>query len=230
MKPLFIFCIILFSFIELNAQTGIGTSTPNASAKLDVTSATQGFLPPRVVLTATNVFAPITGIAASATGLLVFNTASAGTSPTNVSPGYYYWNGTAWLRLINPTDNATNITYGTFFVTERFPIADGLTDLENIELPSAGTYKITHTIRASVTASNTIGMAYLQNGSGVQIVGSEVLPIFGVANVQATGTKVTVVTTTGAETIKLRVFVQNGSMHVRSDGNGRSTVLWEKIK
>jgi hypothetical protein len=33
------------------AQTGIGTTTPNASAKLDVYATNKGFLPPRVTLT-----------------------------------------------------------------------------------------------------------------------------------------------------------------------------------
>lgn len=83
----------------MSAQTGIGTTTPNASAKLDVTSTTQGFLPPRIALSAANVFTPITGTASAATGLLIYNTATAGTIPNNVLPGYYYWNGTSWVQI-----------------------------------------------------------------------------------------------------------------------------------
>ncbi|MBP6754873.1 MAG: hypothetical protein KA210_01900 [Bacteroidia bacterium] len=81
------------------AQTGIGTNTPNPSAKLEVAATDKGFLPPRVALTATNVFVPITGTAASASGLLIYNTATAGTTPNNVAPGYYYWNGTNWIQI-----------------------------------------------------------------------------------------------------------------------------------
>ncbi len=86
--------------INLHAQTGIGTTTPNASAKLEVGASDKGFLPPRVALTATNVFAPITGLSgstalATAAGLLVYNT----TSNANVLPGYYYWNGTSWVPI-----------------------------------------------------------------------------------------------------------------------------------
>lgn len=44
----FFFLIILYQGI---AQTGIGTTTPNVSAKLDVYSTNKGFLPPRVTLT-----------------------------------------------------------------------------------------------------------------------------------------------------------------------------------
>ena len=93
---LFVLC---FSF--LNAQTGIGTTTPNASAKLDVTATDKGFLPPRVALTATNVFTPIVGTSSAAAGLLVYNTTSTGTAPNNVVPGYYYWNGSIWVQISN---------------------------------------------------------------------------------------------------------------------------------
>lgn len=95
----------MFSF----AQTGIGTTTPDASAKLEVASTNKGFLPPRVALTATNSASPITS---PATGLLIFNTASAGTIPNQVSPGYYYWDGVSskWFRLEDKADNLGNHT------------------------------------------------------------------------------------------------------------------------
>lgn len=98
MKKLVFFLLITFGAL---AQTGIGTTTPNASAKLDVSSSTLGFLPPRVALTASNVFAPITGTSSAAAGLLIYNTATAGTAPNNVVPGYYYWNGTVWTQISN---------------------------------------------------------------------------------------------------------------------------------
>ena len=102
-KIIEIVVIILF-VSSANAQTGIGTTTPNASAKLDITSTNKGFLPPRVALTAANVFAPVTGLSgttelATAAGLLIYNTATSGTTPNNVVPGYYYWNGTAWIQI-----------------------------------------------------------------------------------------------------------------------------------
>jgi hypothetical protein len=85
--------------LQLHGQTGIGTTSPNASAKFEIASTDKGFLPPRVDLTATNAFSPIVGTAANAAGLLVYNTASAGATPNNVVPGYYYWNGTAWIQI-----------------------------------------------------------------------------------------------------------------------------------
>jgi hypothetical protein len=93
MKQLFFF---LF-FIQIAiAQTGIGTTTPNASAKLEVYATNKGFLPPRIALTATT---DASTIASPAAGLLIYNTATAGAAPNNIVPGYYYWNGTAWIQI-----------------------------------------------------------------------------------------------------------------------------------
>jgi hypothetical protein len=74
------------------AQTGIGTTTPNASAKLDVYATNKGFLPPRVTLTSTT---DVATIATPATGLLVYNTGN----NSGLVAGYYYWNGTSWATI-----------------------------------------------------------------------------------------------------------------------------------
>ena len=103
----FLFIPSLFITQILFAQTGIGTTSPNPSAKLEVASSSQGFLPPRVALTASNAFSPIVGTAANATGLVVYNTNTAGIAPNNVIPGYYFWNGTAWINLIGSTTAST---------------------------------------------------------------------------------------------------------------------------
>jgi hypothetical protein len=118
MKIKKLFVILSLCTNGLYAQTGIGTTTPNAAAKLDVNSADKGFLPPRVALTATNAFAPVTGLSgstalATAAGLLIYNTATAGTAPNNVVPGYYYWNGTMWIQIANGLiiDNSKNSSF-----------------------------------------------------------------------------------------------------------------------
>lgn len=95
------------------AQIGVGTSTPNASAMLDITSTSKGFLQPRVALTGTTDTATI---ASPATGLMVFNTATAGSGAAAVTPGVYYHNGTAWQRVANQAEltAATASTPTTF--------------------------------------------------------------------------------------------------------------------
>lgn len=101
------FQIALFICGGLAAQTGIGTTTPDASAKLEVSATNKGFLPPRVALTASNVASPITS---PANGLMVFNTVTAGTSPNQVVPGYYYWDATGlkWVSLSTTVGNVQN--------------------------------------------------------------------------------------------------------------------------
>lgn len=75
--------------------------TPDASSILEVQSTSKGMLIPRVALTATNAAGPV---ASPATSLLVYNTATAGVAPNNVTPGYYYNAGTPaapnWTRLL----------------------------------------------------------------------------------------------------------------------------------
>lgn len=87
MKKLILFLCFISS--GLFAQTGIGTTTPDASAKLDITSTTKGLLAPRMTSTQRGV------IASPASGLLVYQT----DAPT----GFYVNTGTsaspAWLRV-----------------------------------------------------------------------------------------------------------------------------------
>jgi hypothetical protein len=93
---LYFFAILLA--IDASAQTGIGTTTPHASAKLDVSATNKGFLPPRIALLSISDVATITS---PATGLIIYNTATAGTTPNNVLPGYYYWDGLKWNALVD---------------------------------------------------------------------------------------------------------------------------------
>ncbi|RYE14165.1 MAG: hypothetical protein EOP45_20035 [Sphingobacteriaceae bacterium] len=86
---------------------GIGASsgfTPDTLAGLDVSYTSKGILIPRVALTASNAAGPI---ASPATSLLVYNTATTTTNPSNnVVPGYYYWNGSAWIMLTTSAQSA----------------------------------------------------------------------------------------------------------------------------
>lgn len=97
--------VFLFSFFALQltafSQLGVGTNSPDASAQLDVTATDKGFLAPRIALTGAT---DVATIASPATGLMIYNTATAGTAPNNVLPGYYYYDGVKWVRLINGAD------------------------------------------------------------------------------------------------------------------------------
>ncbi len=96
MKTLLLFMVIGVWSTLMHAQNvGIGTATPDPSAKLEVQASNAGFLPPRVSLI--NVTNSTTPILNPATGLLVYNT-NAGVI-NGGGAGYYYWNGSNWARL-----------------------------------------------------------------------------------------------------------------------------------
>ena len=89
--------MIIGGMAVTKAQVNIGsTAAPNSDAMLQVTSTNKGLLLPNIALTATNAASPLSAFVA---GMTVYNTATAGTSPNNVTPGYYYSDGTQWIKI-----------------------------------------------------------------------------------------------------------------------------------
>lgn len=104
-------CIIFFFINSLCAAQNVGINStgaiPNNSAELDLNTGNnfaspngKGLIIPNIALTSATDAATIgTG---NVTGMLIYNTSTAGAQPNNVTPGYYYWNGAMWIRY---TDN-----------------------------------------------------------------------------------------------------------------------------
>lgn len=87
----------------LLSQVGIGTSSPNSSAILDLTSTSKGLLIPRVQLTGRD----DTGtIPTPATGLMVYNLSAANGGTNAVFSGFYFFDGTKWQRIISQQPDA----------------------------------------------------------------------------------------------------------------------------
>jgi hypothetical protein len=107
MKTKFLLFAIFFIPSIIIAQIGIGTTNVDASAKLQIDSENKGFLQPRVTLTGTT---DASTIASPATGLMVYNTATAGNGSTAVTPGIYYYTGTTWQRVADQS-SATTTTF-----------------------------------------------------------------------------------------------------------------------
>lgn len=152
--------IVLFLFVSLGAlaQTGIGTTAPAASAKLEVYATNKGFLPPRIALTGA---ADASTIASPVAGLLIYNTATAGTAPNNVVPGYYYWNGTAWIQLT-----------GGLVIDASKGASFSVTAADNNKL-----FLISSSTAVTVTIPNTLPVGFscqfIQTGSGtITLAGS----------------------------------------------------------
>jgi hypothetical protein len=157
--------VLLFSGIS-NAQVGIGTNTPAASAQLDVSSTERGFLPPRMTSAQRDL------IATPATGLLIFQ--------TDNTAGYYYYNGTAWVSL----GGASGSSGPSGPTGPTFPIPDvpGLSDIESItyeEYPdSTGVMKYRAILKirnSSVNKDNVAGVdarIYNPNSTRSYVFGS----------------------------------------------------------
>lgn len=142
-KLLFALILMIASY-SLIAQVSINTdgSSADASAMLDVKSTDKGMLIPQVALTGVN---DASTIAAPATSLLIYNTATA----TGVTPGYYYNSGTSgspvWERFTTGIidGSETKVTAGT-----------------NVTVTGAGTTASPYVVNTTGTTALAIGDSY----------------------------------------------------------------------
>ena len=126
----------LVFYLTTFAQVGIGTTSPNADALLDVDATTTngGILLPRIALTNTSSPSPLS---ADVAGMIVYNTANTG----DVSPGFYYNDGTDWIRLgagSESDDWKTTGNSGTSLVTHFI----GTTDAQPVVLKANNIEKV----------------------------------------------------------------------------------------
>ena len=135
MKKIVFIILSIGVFANASAQTGIGTTTPDASAKLDVSSTNKGFLPPRVTLASSS---DITTIPNPVTALLVYNTGN----NVNLSAGDYYWNGTAWTKIGNSGSILASNTV-TISATTTAPTTGTRTIDKTVAVDNGATRRIT---------------------------------------------------------------------------------------
>jgi hypothetical protein len=136
------FALILsfFCLTLVHSQVGIGTSTPQSSAALDVTSTSKGFLYPRMTNT------QMLAISSPATGLQVFN------SDANC---LYYFDGNQWLSALNSYK-----VYADYSVNVQF---DNLI----VRIPSSSNYSLQiRTVSGSITASGTSNNNFISTSAG----------------------------------------------------------------
>ena len=99
--------LMVFSITGFSQNVGIsanGSVPANKAAGLDVNFADKGLLMPRVALTGTTSFSPLTSHVA---GMVVYNTATSG----DVIPGYYFNDGTKWNPILLKANNAGDLQY-----------------------------------------------------------------------------------------------------------------------
>jgi len=149
------FTALLFS-LKVSAQTGIGTSTPDASAKLDVFSTTKGFLPPRMTASQRG------NITSPAAGLMVYQ--------TDGTTGLYYYNGSAWIYIINSITNVLPVANGGTGVTTATGTGSVVLNTSpSLTTPTLGV--ATGTILAltgtTTSTSNSTGALTVAGGAGI---------------------------------------------------------------
>ncbi|MFT7050010.1 MAG: hypothetical protein ACJAZK_000599 [Psychroserpens sp.] len=106
MKKRIILVTLLFLFIKITAQVGIGTTTPDPNAALDIVSTNKGFLPPRV--------ANVAAIATPVAGLMIYDESK---------QCMRYYNGTIWSDCMGG-------------ITPAFTCGDAMTDIDGNTYPT----------------------------------------------------------------------------------------------
>jgi trimeric autotransporter adhesin len=132
-----------------NVNVGIGTSAPNSSSLLDLTSNSKGLLIPRMTTDERN------GIASPATGLLVYD---------NLLNSFYYHNGTAWAPLgggVSSSGWLLNGNSGTDPATQFIGTTDTQPLLFKVNNVPAGQIQVSN-------ANTAFGVGTLANSTGDQ--------------------------------------------------------------
>src|SRR5690554_4643944 len=93
MNKLYAFLFIFILTYASYGQIGIGNTNPDASSALDISANNAGILIPRISLISPTDVSTITSPAPS---LLIYNT----NTTAVLNPGYYYWNGLQWTRIV----------------------------------------------------------------------------------------------------------------------------------
>jgi hypothetical protein len=164
--------IVIFFFLFLSAgtyaQTGIGTTTPDASAQLEVSSTTKGFLPPRMTEEQRD------AIVSPATGLIIYNT-TANTLEYKIASGWVslisnpdgtnagemqYWDGSNWSSTTLGDEGQILTILNGLPVWQNSinnSIQFGITDLSNTGFTDA---EINFSILGSLSTVTSSGIVY----------------------------------------------------------------------
>lgn len=163
---LLILLLVAFVIQPAFSQNGVAINTTgttaNASAMLDVSSTTAGVLIPRMKLTERN------AIGSPAVGLLIYQ--------TDNTPGFYYYNGTAWTLLGGSGSGSVNSVTATsplassggtnpnISISSPVPIANGGTN--GTAAPTKGGIAYGTGTAYDFSAAGTSGQVLTSNGTG----------------------------------------------------------------
>jgi len=152
MKYVKVLSAALLLFIQIRAaaqNVGIGTATPDGSAKLDIVSTGSGLLIPRMTAAQKN------AIATPATGLLIYQ--------TNAPAGFYYYDGSQWLPFLN-SSSGWNIT-GNSGTTNGSHFL-GTTDAQSLDIRTNNVIRVRITQKGQIEILNTGNSVFVGEGAG----------------------------------------------------------------
>lgn len=152
-------CLVLGSVTGFNgadnSRVGIGTITPDASAVLDLTSTDKGLLIPRMTHTQRD------AVSSPSTGLMIYQ--------TDNTPGFYFYNGSAWATVGGNANNLWSTTgnTGTNAATSFIGTTDNQPLVFKINNQSAGFLRADGNLAFGLNAliSNTTGTSNTATGA-----------------------------------------------------------------
>jgi len=150
MRKLLQLLLVLSASVTVYAQVGIGTTTPDASAALDVVSTDKGVLIPRMTQAQRNAIT----VGAVQTGLLIYQ--------TDASPGFYYYTGTLWTGFGGGSGWSLSGDAGTSPATNYI----GTTDAIDFVVKTNSSEAIRFTSGGKIGIANTAPANILHIGNG----------------------------------------------------------------
>ncbi len=233
MKSLLFLASLLFLTFHVNGQVGIGTTLPDAA--LDVFSANDGFLVPRIrLLIGANSSLPL---AAPTNSEIIYNTATiAGVNA--VTPGFYFWNATRWERFVTGattgwlTTGNTGIIDGTNFIgtaaATNVDVAFRRNNLASGKIAATSTSFGLNSLTLGATSNGTaFGLNALaaNTGSNNTAFGTGALAANTTsANNTAVGFNTLAINTPNADTGAQNTAVGSGALASLNGGNNNTAV------
>lgn len=218
--------IMMMITTQIYAQTSTGTgpvipAPPGSSFYLWDNN--KAMVPNQVALTSTVDAATV--VPSPPIGGIVYNTVVAGTGPTIVTPGYYYWTGTRWDRFITGSLFQSVESTGSVTANTSWQIIPGATLTTNY---LAGDIVTIH-YSGNFAYSSGNGYAYVDVAPHVNGV---MLSVGGYTRAEInsnspwwtsySSTAVYIIPITGSYTFDLRTVRSGGSISVTVGGNSTS--------